>query len=342
MKRKIISLILIISGLSISLLATFFYLLNANTPMVGLNQPIPEHTTPSSKGQLTATFLGTSTLIFSDGDSAIMIDGFITRPTLNTLLWGTIKPDIALIKTHLKRLHVPSLDSIAVVHSHHDHAMDAPVIAQLTKATLFGSESTANIATAIGLPDDQIAIVDKKRTLRFGQFKVTMIKSKHSPVPVFLAWLTGHNQSISAPFPASPRLTDYKEGGSYAVILEHPLGNILVHASAGFTPDLLSPYQADYVFLGIAGLSKQSDEFKQHYFRETIGAVGAHTVIPIHWDNFMVPIGEGLVTAHPLIDNISQSISDLSTYINNHPSTSLTLMNAWESILLNSASNHST
>ena len=335
MIRRIFSLLLIISGLAIGLMASAFYILNSTTePLVGFDEQIEDPALTGRPEQLTATFIGTTTLLFSDGESSIMIDGFFTRPSIKTLLSGTIQPDKALIESSLKRLNVTQLDSIMVAHSHHDHAMDAPEVARLTHATLFGSESTANIARSTGLPETQIEVVDDKRSLPFGKFNVTMIRSKHTPVPAALAWLTGHGKEISQPFPLQPNLTDFNEGGSYAIHIEHPLGNILVQASSGYVNGLLEPYNADVVFLGIAGLSKQSEQFKQDYFRETIAAVGASKVVPIHWDNFMRPIGQALVPAHSLIDNIPQSIAELSDYMKNEANGSFILMQAWDKITL--------
>lgn len=335
MIRRIFSLLLIISGLAIALMASAFYILNSpSEPFVGLENQLKIPPPPAKSEQLTATFVGTSTLLFSDGESSIMIDGFFSRPPINTLLWGTIQPDKALIESSLKRLNVTTLNGIMVVHSHHDHAMDAPEVAKLTQATLFGSESTANIARSANLPESQIEVVDSQRSLAFGKFNVTMIKSQHTPVPALLAWLTGHGKEIDSSFPSQPTLTDFNEGGSYVVHIEHPLGNILVQASGGYTNNLLKNYQADVVYLGVAGLSKQPEQFRQDYFHQTLTMVGAKRVIPIHWDNFMRPIGQALVPNHPLIDNIPQSIADLSDYTKNEVKGSLILMQAWDTITL--------
>ncbi|MFD2231028.1 MBL fold metallo-hydrolase [Alkalimarinus sediminis] len=335
MVRRILSLLLIISGLAIGLMASAFYLLNSPPdPLVGVEQQIEQPSATIKPQRLTATFIGTSTLLFSDGESSIMIDGFFTRPPINTLLWGSIEPDIPQIKSSLKRLNVTTLNGIMVVHSHHDHVMDAPEVAKLTQATLFGSESTANIARSAGLPEPQIEIVDDQRSLILGQFNVTMIKSKHTPVPSVLAWLTGHGQDISSPFPLKPKLTDFNEGGSYVVHIAHPLGNILVQASGGYVKGRLQGFQADVVYLGVAGLSKQSEQFKQDYFHETVATVGAKTVIPIHWDNFMRPIGQALVPPHSAIDNTPQSITELSDYIEHEAKGSLIVMQAWDTITL--------
>lgn len=351
MKRKIFSLMLVISCFAIFLMAVAFYQLNKSMALTGLDQYFradssaeqiadvmppdgPISSVNETPGAVTATFVGTSTLLFTDGQNAIMVDGFFTRPAMGTLLFGTLEPDVELIKASLKRLKINRLDAVAVVHSHHDHAMDAPEVAKQTGAVVFGSQSTANIALGAGLLDSQIAVVKDQRTLQFGAFKVSMLKSSHTPVPAAMAWLTGIGEEISEPLQSPARLADYKEGGSYVIYIEHPRGNIVVQASGGYTEGLLASYTADTVFLGVAGLSKQSDQFKADYYREVVKAVKAKRVIPIHWDDFMRPVEPALVPFHPIVDDVADSLVDLSRRIYADKNRTLIMMQAWESIKL--------
>ena len=48
---------------------------------------------PSTGGPLTARFFGVSTILLSDGNTAIMTDGFFSRPGAGKLLFGKIAPD---------------------------------------------------------------------------------------------------------------------------------------------------------------------------------------------------------------------------------------------------------
>ncbi|MCP5161562.1 MAG: MBL fold metallo-hydrolase [Hahellaceae bacterium] len=281
--------------------------------------------------QLIATFLGTSSLLFSDGKTQIMIDGFFTRPSLGTLLFSHIAPDSALITESLQKLKLTSLGVVAVAHSHHDHAMDAAEISRQTGALVFGSTSTANIARGWGLPESQIRMVEEKESLVSGDFKVTLIRSRHAAVPKLMAWLTGIDEQIRLPLSFPARLTDFKEGGSFSVYIQHPLGNVLVQASAGYSPGALYKCKADVVFLGVAGLSKQSNEFQQAYFDEVVASVGAQRLIPIHWDDFMKPLSKGLVPLGPPIDDINAALDALKTRF---PERSITLLQAWEQLRL--------
>jgi len=39
-------------------------------------------------------------------------------------------------------------------------------------------------------------------------------------------------------------------------------------------------------FLGIGTLGKQTDQYREEYWNETVKATGAKRVIPVHWDDF--------------------------------------------------------
>ena len=52
---------------------------------------------------LRVTFLGVSTLLFDDGSTAILLDGFFTRPNSRQLFLEKISPDKTIIKNSLQR-----------------------------------------------------------------------------------------------------------------------------------------------------------------------------------------------------------------------------------------------
>ena len=81
-------------------------------------------------GAVTVRFTGTSTLLFSDGETSWMVDGWFSRPGPLDLLFGTIGPDLEAIERGLAANRVSSLDVVFPVHSHYDHAMDAPEVAR--------------------------------------------------------------------------------------------------------------------------------------------------------------------------------------------------------------------
>ncbi len=132
---------------------------------------------------VTATWFGVSTLLFDDGQTQILIDGFISRPTLSDiLLQRPVDSDAAMINYALNEYRLGRLAAIIPVHSHFDHAMDIGAIANRTSASILGSESTAHIARGAGVPEDQIVVVSSGADYSFGDFSVKLIESVHGPV----------------------------------------------------------------------------------------------------------------------------------------------------------------
>lgn len=250
---------------------------------------------PMSKDALHIRFFGTTTLQVDDGQTAIMIDGFFSRPSVSRLALSYIAPNLASIGPNQKRIvtalnrgNVTNLAAVLVSHSHYDHALDSAFVACRTNAVLVGSQSTANIARGQGLPEVQIFTPAVNQTLRFGKFLVDVFDSLHSLPPRF----QGTINEVLAP-PAS--VNDYKEGGTYSFLIRHEWGTILIHSSAHFIPEMFRGVHADVVFLSIGSLGKQQKDFASRYWREVVGATEPALVVPIHWDDFFRPLDYPLI-----------------------------------------------
>src|SRR5690349_5314770 len=96
--------------------------------------------TPQSP--VTVTWAGVSTLLVDDGTSAVLTDGFFSRPTLPRVVLRKLAPSLPRIDGCLARLGVDKLEAVLPVHSHFDHAMDSAVVAERTGARLVGGNST--------------------------------------------------------------------------------------------------------------------------------------------------------------------------------------------------------
>jgi L-ascorbate metabolism protein UlaG (beta-lactamase superfamily) len=248
-----------------------------------------------------ATFLGVSTLLLEDGETALLTDGFFSRPALLRTLVTRIAPDGARIASALERAGIRSLAALLVVHSHYDHAMDAPEVARRTGAVVLGSPSTAWIARGGGLPEAQIRQVVPGETLAFGGFRVTPLPGRHFP----------HGQAMGElrePLRPPARATAWLEGGSYAYLVEHAAGSLLVNGSAGYVEGALRGRRADVVFLGVGLLSTQDAAYRDAYWREEVAAVGARRVVPIHWDDFTRPLDRPLVPFPRALDDVDATL----------------------------------
>ncbi len=242
-------------------------------------------------GAVRVRFTGTSTLLFSDGTTAWMVDGWFTRPSLLSLLVGEIEPDVAAIEAGLAANEVDRLAVVIPVHSHYDHAMDAPEVARRTGALLLGSESTANIGRGWGLDEDRIRVAKHGTPYRFGDFTITLIRTKHFQFPdPALREQALADPRIDAPLVPPVETFDYRVGQPYAIHVAHPKGRFLIQGSAGYVVEGLRDYPAETVFLGIGGLGTQTADYREAYWRETVERVGARRIIPIHWDTLIGPI----------------------------------------------------
>lgn len=242
-------------------------------------------------GSVSVRYTGTATLLFSDGETTWMTDGWFSRPGPVEVLFGTIEPDLDAITAGLERNEVDALAAVFVLHSHYDHAMDAPEVAKRTGALLLGSESTANIGRGWGLPEEQIRVVKDREAIELGRFTLTPIVIRHFqfPDPAMRARLL-ENPTIEEPLVPPVGAFEYRVGQAYALHVSHPKGAWLVVGSAGFVEGALEGFEADVVFLGAGGLGSQTEAYREAYWNETVGRVRPRRVIPIHWDSLTGPI----------------------------------------------------
>src|SRR5580765_648343 len=120
--------------------------------------------------QVGVTFLGVSTLLFDDGRSAVMTDGFFSRPGLRSVLTGRIAPDPARITASLIRAEARSLAAVLPVHTHYDHALDSAEVAARTGALLVGGESAAALAHGHGIAPERIVVASDGSAHALGNF----------------------------------------------------------------------------------------------------------------------------------------------------------------------------
>ncbi|MEM9174233.1 MAG: MBL fold metallo-hydrolase [Myxococcota bacterium] len=314
--------------LSVAAMLVFFaaaaYFLNTyEAPPVDPAWALPgSETVPP--GAVHVRFTGTSTLLFSDGTTDWMVDGWFSRPGPLSLLFGEIEPDLAAIDAGLAANEVERLAVVIPVHSHFDHAMDAPEVAKRTGAILLGSESTANIGRGWGLDEARIRVAEDGAPHRFGAFTIRLIHTHHFefPDPEMRARALA-DPRIDAPLVPPVGAFEYKVGQPYAIHVTHPKGRFLIQASAGYVEGSLGAYPAETVFLGVGGLGPQTEAYREAYWRETVERVGARRLFPIHWDSLMGPIegpftGE-LVAAGFLSSGTDETLSFLREKFAAHP-----------------------
>jgi len=134
-------------------------------------EPDPSEVTPArwvvatrqahAISEVTVIFLGNTTLLFSDGETSLIVDGFLSRPDGLMVLTGKIGPDPVEIARALKDAGAEKFDAVLVGHAHYDHALDRAVVAEQIGAVVMGSESYAFIhrgATGKAQPTNLITL----------------------------------------------------------------------------------------------------------------------------------------------------------------------------------------
>lgn len=242
---------------------------------------------PEATGTFGATFLGVATLLLDDGETALLTDGFFSRPSLLRLL-RPIAPDGARIDAALRRAGIDRLALVTPVHTHFDHAMDSAVVAARTGAVLAGGTSTAQVGHGGGLPADRVRVVTPGVAETYGAFTLTWIESEHCPPDRFPG-------TIDAPVVPPVKTGAYRCGEAWSILVEHTSGRTaLVQGSAGFRRGSLAGRRADVAYLGVGQLGVQSEDYLRTYWAETVEAVGAREVVLTHWDDFFRPLDQPL------------------------------------------------
>lgn len=258
-----------------------------------LNWPVATSTGESAE-QVTVTWLGIATLLFDDGETQILTDGTFSRPGIFDILsQRRIHSDVGTINYAISEFRMDRLAAIIPLHSHFDHAMDTGLVANRTPAVILGSESTANIALGAKVPVSQYQILASGETRQFGNFTITLIESRHAPIGIGnQPWFPG---TIDEPLEQPARISDWREGGAWSLLIGHPQGTALVQGSGGFVEDALPEASADVVMLGIGGIAALGREYVERYWAETVTRTGATRVFPVHFEDYTQPFGEVLL-----------------------------------------------
>ncbi|MCV7229691.1 MBL fold metallo-hydrolase [Mycolicibacterium komossense] len=256
---------------------------------------------------LSVTWLGVATLLIDDGTSALMTDGFFSRPSLPAVALRKLAPSTARVDGCLTRAGVQRLDAVIPVHTHFDHALDSALVAERTGAQLIGGASTANIARGGGLPEDRIVIAVSGTPIAVGAYDVTLVESHHCPPDRFPGVIT-------EPVVTPAKLSAYRCGEAWSVIIHHrPTDRtLLVQGSAGYVPGALVGHHVDVVYLGLGQLGLQPRRYLVEYWTETVRAVGASAAVGIHWDDFFRPLSEPLRALPFATDDLDASLQVLS------------------------------
>ncbi|OBJ55903.1 MBL fold metallo-hydrolase [Mycobacterium sp. 1423905.2] len=252
---------------------------------------------------LAVTWMGVATLLIDDGSSAVMTDGYFSRPNLVQVGLGKVAPSPPRVDGCLARAKVSRLAAVIPVHTHIDHVLDSALVADRTGARLVGGESAANVGRGHGLPEDRLVIAGSGQPIALGAYEVTLVKSHHCPPDRFPG-------QIGQPLIPPVRASAFRCGEAWSTLIEHgPSGRrLLIQGSAGYVPGALDGYRADVVYLSVGQLGLQPRSYLVEYWEQVVRAVDARRVVLIHWDDFFSPLSKPLRALPYAGDDLDVSI----------------------------------
>jgi L-ascorbate metabolism protein UlaG (beta-lactamase superfamily) len=220
-------------------------------------------------------------VVIEDEKTQIMFDPMFTRANLwHWLNFSKLKSDQALVSSVLKEHELNKLNAIFVSHSHFDHSIDAPMVAQLTGATFYVDPSTKIIAEAYKNPGIKTQEVENLKSIQVGNFKITVMKRTHAHIRTLgINFLKG---PVSKDFDFD--FYDYQMGDTWFYLIEHPEGKILLdQGSEPFSTTVQNfTEKVDVVIQGVA--NRPSDEATSEGY---VKQFSPKIFIPTHFDNFI-------------------------------------------------------
>ncbi len=262
------------------------------------------------RGDLSVTFLGTTSFLIETSRSQIILDGYLSRP--GHMLVKPIQPDPTQITKILSAHGVcpaygnadycegsghKHLDAVLPLHGHYDHAMDSAFVAGWAGARTLSTPSLDHMFRAsrefaeaggyrfAGSVERNISLYDhlgpNAPPLNFGDVSVTLFESPHNENLISRA--LGPRTMEEFTFPAP--IWRMGEDASIAALIDHEGHKLLFMGSAGIVGKRFVGVEAHVVFLSVGGLGYMSSNERAEYWHNVVTTTGARRVFLTHWDN---------------------------------------------------------
>lgn len=227
---------------------------------------------------LTVTWTGVAGFVLEREGVRIAFDPFVTRPGL----WATLLRRPASDQAAVARAF-SGLAAAFAGHTHHDHAMDLPALAQASPAArLVGSRVTVDLCRRSGVaPERLVTAVDGTR-VTVGPFTVEAVAAEHGVVP-----LVRHLDRIELPEQGLPRTPfRYPRGEVFAWRVEVGGRSLHLQGSAGLRDGALG--RQGPVDVLVACLAARAGT--PRYLERLGERLRPRVLVPCHHDDFFRPL----------------------------------------------------
>jgi L-ascorbate metabolism protein UlaG (beta-lactamase superfamily) len=227
---------------------------------------------------LVLEWLGTAGFRLGYEGHDLLIDPFLTRPSmLHTFGPAPLRVDRALVTRC-----IPAASAVLVGHTHFDHALDVPAIAEQHDCKVYGSRSLTRLMALHGAAERCVE-VHPMRTYEIGPFEVTFVESRHSKLALGLA--VPFDGEISCDHLDDLRGSQYRCGDTYGIHIRVAGTTFYHQGSANLLDDRILHRGVDYFLAGVSGRG-----FTPDYTARILRKLEPHTIIAHHFDNFFRPL----------------------------------------------------
>jgi L-ascorbate metabolism protein UlaG (beta-lactamase superfamily) len=228
-------------------------------------------------------WLGVAGVEIAWGGRSLLLDPYFSRLPLRRLLVGRPQSDETRIAAAWQRLSAEPA-AIAVTHTHADHALDIPALAQRTPAPIFGNASLDALLTRAGIPA-RVTVCrpgDVHDLPSFG--RLTVFAGSHGRFLFGRPPLPGQIDAAGA-YPLAAR--EYRVGD--VLVFDVTVnGRRFVHVGSAGVPAGATPAGAcDALFLCVPGW-RADEDYPAAFLRH----LRPQVIVPLHMDRMTRPLDD--------------------------------------------------
>lgn len=244
-----------------------------------------------SRGEIQVRWTGAAGIEITRDHQTVLIDPYHSRLGKGDAFFKPLVPRSRRIEKYLEKLP-GDLSAVIVGHTHFDHALDIPWIAERFKGPVVGSESLETLMALHGMPG-RVTIPEPGEAIDLpGQTTAHMIPSAHGLVAFGRVPYAGDIDPNARP---PMRAGQYRHGKVYMSKVKVGKTTFIHAGSANFLESKLNGHRCDVLFMCVPGWRKVPE-----YCVRIPEILKPDVIIPFHFDDFSAPMGSDM-NAPPLL-----------------------------------------
>jgi L-ascorbate metabolism protein UlaG (beta-lactamase superfamily) len=231
---------------------------------------------------LEVEWLGVSGYRITHEGQTLFVDPYLSRVPLRSLV--TRRPAVPDPAALERFAGAPGeVAGVLVGHTHFDHAVDAPAIAERFGCRAYGSASLVRLMALHGLAERAVE-VEPYRRYELGPFTVSFTPSAHSKLLLGLA--VPYDGELTCEHLDGLSPAAYRCGQVWGIAIEVAGVRFYHQGSANLIDDAVRERGVDVFLAGVAGRS-----FTDDYWKRILPKLNPRAIVPTHYDNFFRPLG---------------------------------------------------